>query len=110
MIINRVNDWFEITDLNSDYFYLSIRILDKLSTRSKIGFEYDSLKLSSVIAEKSNVDTIRSVDVAISLLIARNLIRIEHENGFKRYIFITPEGVEALRKYKEELSGVHKKT
>lgn len=40
MIVNRVDDWFYIEDLELDICILSMNILIKLSTRKCAGYSY----------------------------------------------------------------------
>lgn len=105
MIVNRVTDWYNVIDVQSNPFYLSIIILEKLSTRKKLGIKYDRLAISSLIAKQRNSSIIEIVDQAIVILVSRHLITINEGTGKSKTLMITESGINALNKYKEVLNS-----
>ena len=39
MIVNRIENWFDSTDVELDECYVAIRLLERLSTRKKMGLD-----------------------------------------------------------------------
>lgn len=107
MIVNRINDWFNVEDLELDIYMLSMSILLKLSTRKCAGLVYDRVNLITTILNRKSVEAIEAFDKAIVLLISRKLIIFENsqKNGEKK-IFITDLGLEATNRYKELMKNV----
>ena len=104
MIVNRITDWYNVVDIQSNPFYLSIIILEKLSTRKKMGIKYDRMAISYLVAKQRNFGMIEMIDEAIVILISRNLITINKEIGKRKTLIITERGLDALKKYKEVLN------
>lgn len=105
LIINRMSDWYSVTSVNSDPFYVAITILEKLSNRSKIGVKYNRQDISADIMQQTNEEVIQTIDKAIVLLISRQLITLENYKGNK-ILMITDSGYSALNQFKEELVHV----
>jgi hypothetical protein len=105
MIINRNYDWFEISDLNTDCFYISIKILDKLSKRQKLGLDYNTVIISKIITGRSGFKLMETISSSITILLSRNLIRFKQEDGLLKKMFLTPLGLEVLNEYKEVIKN-----
>ena len=107
MIVNRINDWFSIEDLELDTYMLSMNILLKLSTRKCAGLVYDRVKLAMTILNRESAEAIEALDKAIVVLISRRLIILNdfQKNGVRK-IFITDLGIEATNRYKELMENV----
>lgn len=58
MIVNRINDWFSIEDLELDIYMLSMNILLKLSTRRCAGLVYDRVNLTMTILNRKSAEAI----------------------------------------------------
>ena len=54
IIVNRINDWFQIDDLELNIYMLSMRILLKLTTRRHAGLAYDRVNLAMGILNRRN--------------------------------------------------------
>lgn len=104
MIINRVTDWYNVIDVQSNPFYLSMIILEKLSTRQKLGIKYDRVAISSLIAKQRNSTIVEMIDQAIVILVSRNLIKIDEGTSRSKTLMITESGIDALNKYREVLN------
>lgn len=107
MIVNRINDWFSIEDLELDIYMLSMNILLKLSTRRCVGLVYDRVNLTMTILNRKSAEAIEALDKAVVLVVSRKLIRFDdfQKNGVRK-IFITDLGVEATNRYKELMENV----
>ena len=107
MIVNRINDWFSIEDLELDIYMLSMNILLKLSTRRCVGLVYDRVNLTITILNRKSVEAIEALDKAVVLLLSRKLIRFDdfQKKGVRK-IFITDLGVETTNRYKELMENV----
>ena len=103
LIINRIENWFDSTDVELDECYVAIQLLERLSTRKKIGLDYDRFKLASVLYDRSSSEAINIIDKAIVLLISRNLVRFDNKKEGRRKLLITDSGEYAYRMYKEEV-------
>lgn len=103
MIVNRIDNWFDISDIELDECYVAMMLLERLSTRKKIGFDYDRFMLSNILYSRTSSEAIDIVDRAIVLLISRELIIFKNIREGKRKIVITDKGVEAYLSYKEEM-------
>lgn len=107
MIVNRINDWFRIEDLELDIYMLSMNILLKLSTRKCLGLIYDRVNLAITILDRKSVEAIEALDKAIILLVSRKLISFDNsqKNGVRK-ILITDLGLEAINRYEELMKDV----
>lgn len=104
LIVNRLDDWFVFEDTQNDPFYLAFSLLEKLSTRPKMGLVYNRIDLiKKLAAEKSN-DAIKALDQAIILLTSRSLIVVkENKKDFGSGLFISEAGVKALKRFRKEM-------
>lgn len=109
MIINRIEDWFDQTDSELDECYIAIKMLKALSTRTKIGLDYDRFLLSTLLYSRCSEESIMIVDKAIVVLLSRNLVRFEPKKHGNRKLIITDIGQEALKLYEEELKNENKR-
>lgn len=107
IIVNRINDWFRIDDLELNIYMLSMRILLKLTTRRHAGLAYDRVNLAMGILNRTSIEAIETLDKAIVLLISRKLIVFDNsqKNGVRK-IFITDLGLETVNKYRELMENV----
>ena len=107
IIVNRINDWFRIDDLELNIYMLSMRILLKLTTRRHAGLAYDRVNLAMGILNRTSIEAIETLDKAIVLLVSRKLIIFDNsqKNGVRK-IFITDLGLETANKYKELMANV----
>ena len=103
LIVNRIENWFDSTDVELDECYVAIQLLERLSTRKKMGLDYDRFKLASVLYDRSSSEAINIIDKAIVLLVSRNLVRFDNKKEGQRKLLITDSGEYAYRKYKEEV-------
>lgn len=103
MIVNRIENWFDITDVELDECYTAIQILKKLFTRKKFGLDYDRFKLAITLYNRNSAETIDIIDQSIALLISRNLITIDNKKGGKRKLLITELGEQAYSLYEDEM-------
>ena len=105
MIVNRVENWFDTTDVELDECYIAIQLLERLSTRKKMGLEYNRFKIASIIYDRSSSEAVETIDKAIVLLVARNLISFADKNEGKRKLIITDLGLSTFKAYKEEIKN-----
>ena len=107
IIVNRINDWFQIDDLELNIYMLSMRILLKLTTRRHAGLAYDRVNLAMGILNRTSIEAIETLDKAIVLLVSRKLIVFDNsqKNGVRK-IFITDLGLETVNKYRELMENV----
>ncbi len=105
IIVNRMSDWYQNTSISSDPFYVAMLILDKLSTRMKIGIKYNREHMSLMIMGQVNPEVIKTIDEAIVLLISRKLLLLQTNNNGKN-LMITKEGIATYDKFKEEITNV----
>lgn len=107
IIVNRINDWFRIDDLELNIYMLSMNILLKLITRRYAGLDYDRVNLAMRILNRTSIEAIETLDKAIVLLVSRKLIIFENsqKNGVRK-IFITDLGLETVNKYRELMENV----
>lgn len=107
IIVNRINDWFRIDDLELNIYMLSMRILLKLTTRRHAGLAYDRVNLAMGILNRTSIEAIETLDKAIVLLVSRKLIIFDNsqKNGVRK-IFITDLGLETVNKYRELMENV----
>ena len=107
IIVNRINDWFQIDDLELNIYMLSMRILLKLKTRRHAGLAYDRVNLAMGILNRTSIEAIETLDKAIVLLVSRKLIVFDNsqKNGVRK-IFITDLGLETVNKYRELMENV----
>lgn len=104
LIVNRLDDWFVYENTHNDPFYLSIILLDKLSSRPKLGLIYNRIDLIKKLAAEKSIDTIKAIDEAIILLTSRSLIEVkENKKGFDSTLFISEAGLEILKKFRKEM-------
>lgn len=103
MIVNRIENWFDSTDVELDECYIAVKLLEHLSTRKKIGLDYDRLKLASILYNKSSAESIGVIDKAIVILVSRNLISFDAKKEGRRKLLITELGELAYHQYKEEV-------
>lgn len=101
MIVNRMNDWFQIEDIELNTSNLAMTILQKLYTRQIYGLEYDRVKLACEILHRKSAETISAIDDALCILISRNLVVLEQIKYGKRKIMITDLGKRAFEEYRE---------
>ena len=101
MIVNRMNDWFQIEDMELGVCNLAMNILNRLYTRQVQGLEYDRIKLAYEILHRKSAETVVAIDDALCILISRNLVLLEERKMGKRKIMITELGKSALEEYKE---------
>ena len=107
MIVNRVDDWFYIEDLELDICILSMNILIKLSTRKCAGYSYDRVKLAMIVLKRKSAEAITAVDKALVILFSRNLIVFERtQKNEAKKILITDLGIKAVEQYKELMENV----
>ena len=107
IIVNRINDWFQIDDLELNIYMLSMRILLKLTTRRHAGLAYDRVNLAMGLLNRTSIEAIETLDKAIVLLVSRKLIIFDNsqKNGVRK-IFITDLGIETVNKYRELMENV----
>ena len=107
IIVNRINDWFRIDDLELNIYMHSMRILLKLTTRRHAGLAYDRVNLAMGILNRTSIEAIETLDKAIVLLVSRKLIVFDNsqKNGVRK-IFITDLGLETVNKYRELMENV----
>lgn len=106
LIVNRLDDWFIFEDTHNDPFYLAISILEKLSTRLKIGLNYNRIDLIKRTSTEKSVDALRALDQAIILLTSRSLIEVrENEKGFGSTMFISTDGLDVLKSFRKEIKA-----
>ena len=107
IIVNRINDWFRIDDLELNIYMLSMRILLKLTTRRHAGLAYDRVNLAMGILNRTSIEAIETLDKAIVLLVSRKLIVFDNsqKNGVRK-IFITDLRLETVNKYRELMENV----
>ena len=107
IIVNRINDWFRIDDLELNIYMLSMRILLKLTTRRHAGLAYDRVNLAMGILNRTSIEAYDTLDKAIVLLVSRKLIVFDNsqKNGVRK-IFITDLGLETVNKYRELMENV----
>lgn len=107
IIVNRINDWFQIDDLELNIYMLSMRILLKLTKRRHAGLAYDRVNLAMGILNRTSIEAIETLDKAIVLLVSRKLIIFDNsqKNGVRK-IFITDLGIETVNKYRELMENV----
>ncbi len=101
MIINRMNDWFQIEDIELNICNLSMNILKRLNTRQIQGFDYDRVKLAYEILNRKSAETIKAIDDAICVLVSRNLVVFEDKKQGRQKILITELGKCAIKEYEE---------
>lgn len=101
MIVNRLNDWFQIEDVELNTCNVAMNILDRLSKRPIKGFNYDRVQLAYEILNRKSSETIKAIDDAICALISRKLIIFEQKNYGQKKILITQLGEEILKEYEE---------
>lgn len=103
LIVNRIENWFDSTDVELDECYTAIQLLERLSTRKKMGIDYDRFKLASVLYDRSSSEAIDIIDKAIVLLISRKLVEFDTKKEGRRKLVMTDLGESAYRRYKEEV-------
>lgn len=101
MIVNRMNDWFQIEDIELNVCNVAMNMLYRLSRRQIQGFEYDRVKLAYEILDRKSAETIKAIDDTICVLVSRNLIIFKEETQGRQKIMITELGKKALKKYEE---------
>lgn len=106
MIVNRIDDWFQVEDLELDDCLVAIEVLKRLSTRKIAGFRYDRVSLSSTILGRNSAEAIKVLDKAIVILFSRNLIIFEEGVNNEKKILITDAGMKAVEEYKELMNNV----
>lgn len=103
MFVDRKDEWFYDEDLELDPFLCSIQLLEKLSSRQKMGLKYNRINLVHSLMNRRSVEAVSTLDTAIVILTSRRLITIENESEFNSKILITLEGLKVLDQFKEEL-------
>lgn len=101
MIVNRMNDWFQIEDIELNVCNLAMNILNRLYSRPIQGFEYDRVKLAYEILHRKSAETIGAIDDALCVLISRDLVFLEQKKFGKQKLLITELGKKAFEEYKE---------
>lgn len=105
MIVNRMDDWFDLTDVELDECYISIQILERLTTRKKLGLDYDRFKLATILYNRTSSEAINVIDKAIVLLVSRNLVKFDAKKECNRKLLITDLGELTYQRYKEEIKN-----
>jgi len=106
IIINRMTDWYQLTSVNSDPFYVAMTMLEKLASRPKRGVKYNRRNISKKLMEQTNEEVIRTVDKAVTLLLSRELVQLCPSISGEKTLTITEAGNNALKQFKEELANV----
>jgi hypothetical protein len=107
MIINRTDNWFIHDNVQADPYYMSILLLERLSTRLKKGYKYDRLKLIKELTNQKSVNALKILDQAIMLLSSRSLIQIKTDyKKFESTILITEEGLRAYKEFRRDYKNV----
>ena len=81
IIVNRINDWFRIDDLELNIYMLSMRILLKLTTRRHAGLAYDRVNLAMGILNRTSIEAIETLDKAIQVF--RDLYEMAEQDAEK---------------------------
>ena len=105
LIVNRTDNWFTFVNVNDDPIFVAITLLEKLSTNKLRGIIYSKLGILDKLKYEVNSDISSVIDKAITILVARNLIRIEVDRDLNKRLFITDLGIKTLGLYKEELNN-----
>ncbi|MBR2430049.1 hypothetical protein IKB17_01125 [bacterium] len=105
LIVNRTDNWFTFVNVNDDPIFVAVALLEKLSTNKLRGIIYSKLGILDKLKYEINSDISSVIDKAITILVARNLIRIEVDRDLNKRLFITELGIETLELYKEELNN-----
>ena len=87
---------------------LSVGIAVKVSTNVSVdnnGRKVNQLGILDKLKYEVNSDISSVIDKAITILVARNLIRIEVDRDLNKRLFITELGIKTLDLYKEELNN-----
>lgn len=105
LIVNRTDNWFTFVNVNDDPTFVAVALLEKLSTNKLRGIVYSKLAILNKLKYEINSDISSVVDKAITILVARDLIRIEVDRDLNKRLFITELGIKTLELYKEELNN-----
>ena len=107
MIVNRIDNWFQIEDLELDECSLAMNLLVRLSSRRCTGFTYDRIQLAKDILERTSAESIKAIDKAVVILFSRKLIIFEDKRKYgEKRILITEAGIKAVEDYKELIKDV----
>lgn len=102
--VSRLDNWFQFIDAELDPYIISYKLMNALSTRQRMGLEYNRLELIREIAKRSSGEALVSLDQAIMILRAKELIRFEKETPIRIKIFITEYGLSKFNELKELLN------
>jgi len=102
--ISRLDNWFQFVDAELDPYIICFKLMDALSTRLKIGLEYNRLDLIKDIASRSSGEALTSLDQSIMILRSKDLIRFEKETPIKIKLFLTDYGLTKHNELKELLN------
>lgn len=105
LIVNRITDWFDAIDFNNDPYYVSIKILEKLNTRKKVGLTYNEIFIKQFVLNRTNTGASKTLNNAISILLSRGLIDIVEVNEITAKVFITPLGSSIIDWYKKDVKN-----
>ncbi len=103
MLISRFDKWFQYVDSELDYYYLAYKIMETLHNRPKSGLVYNRLELIREVSNRSSSESLRSLDQAITILKAKDVICFIKENELKTRIFLTEYGKEKFMECKGKL-------
>jgi hypothetical protein len=109
MIIDRFEDWIFFDDVDINPYFISITLLQKLSTNTSRGLLYNRIKLLNELLNNGGSNALKSLDQAILILTSRDLINIIEKHNYDSRIFITEKGQSVLKEYKAELKNASKK-
>ncbi|WP_010245357.1 hypothetical protein [Acetivibrio cellulolyticus] len=107
MLISRKTDWFFYEDAKLDPFYFAMQILDKLSTRPKLGLKYKRIDLIYLMTSKRGKEALKTLDNSVVLLLSRCLIKIESSKDLGTTLYITDKGLDALAIYRREVKNAN---
>lgn len=108
MIIDRFDDWIFFDDIDINPYFVSIHLLQKLSTNTNRGLLYNRVKLLNELIHNGGSNALKSLDQAILILTSRDLISIVEKQNYDNRIFITEKGISVLKEYKMEMKNVSK--
>lgn len=104
MLVNRKDNWIIAEDIELNSYYMSITLLEKLSTNRKKGIKYNRINILRKNGSSICDDSFKNLDIAILILISRKLIYIKEDNQeLTAKLFITDKGLDTLDIFKKEL-------
>lgn len=107
MLVSRKTEWFFYKDAELDPFYFAMELLDKLSTRPKLGLKYKRIDLIYLMTSKRGQEALKALDISIVLLLSRCLVRIEIGKDLCSTLYITDKGLDALTIYRREVKNAN---